>query len=222
MSDVTIYAYFRSSCSARIRIALEIKGLTYDYIPVNLLKNEQLSEEHRSINPSASVPLLVIRNSTDPNQLLRIGQSVAALEYLEEAYPDKTKLLPASLDGRATVRALVNIISADTQPPTNLRIMRRVKELNGKPEEWNREIMLAGLQAYEAVCAQHAGKYSYGDELTLADVVLIPAVWNARRFGVEFLEVPTVNRIMENLEALPVIQKSSYFRQPDTPADLRE
>ncbi|KAL6866563.1 hypothetical protein ACO1O0_002675 [Amphichorda felina] len=223
MSDYKVYTYWRSSCSARLRIGLDLKAISYDQIPVNLLKNEQQSPEHKSLNPSGSVPLL-LRNKghaadTAP---FRIGQSVAALEYLDEVHPASPLLPPTSNpEGRATVRTLVNIISCDIQPVTNLRIMRRVTALGGDAEEWNRDLFVDGLLAYEAIAATCAGKYSYGDSPTIADVCLMPAIWNARRFKVPLDQFPIINRVAENMEQLPAVAKASYFKQPDTPEDMR-
>lgn len=224
MPDYTLYTYFRSSCSARLRIALNLKGLDYDLVPVNLLKSEQLSEEHRARNPSASVPLLVCHRAGASSGDTKITQSVAALEYLDEAHSDVHPLLPASSDPsrRAVVRALVNVVAADIQPVTNLRIVRRVRALGGDADQWNREFMAEGLGAYEAVAKEWAGEYSVGDQITMADCCLMPAVWNAERYGVDMTAFPTVTRIAARLKEHPAVVKASYFVQPDTPEELRE
>ena len=220
MSDYTLYSYFRSSCSARLRIALHIKSISYEVIPVNLLKNEQLSDTHRALNPSASVPLLVPHNAQ--REGFKIGQSMAALEYLDEVHPENSLLPPLSdPEGRALVRTLVDIVCADIQPVTNLRVMRRVRELGGSAEEWNRQFMTDGLRAYEVVAEKCAGKYSFADQVTMADACLMPAVWNAERFGVDIAAFPTVKRIAENLKDHPAVTKAHYFNQPDTPEELR-
>lgn len=220
MPEYTLHGYFRSSCTARIRLALNLKEISFDYVPVNLLKSEQLSDEHKALNPSATVPLLA-RAGGSGSTPFKIGQSVAALEYLEEAHPDTTSLLPKDADTRAVVRALANIVACDIQPVTNLRIIRRVKELGGNSEDWVRALTVDGLMAYEATAKSCAGTYSVGDSVTVADVCLLPAVWNAQRFGVDLSKFPTVTRVSENLEKLPAVQKSSYFKQADTPEDLR-
>lgn len=221
MSDsYTLYSYFRSSCSARIRIALNAKGIPYELAFVNLLKDEQLSDSHKSRNPSASVPVLVCPTSKDKD--FQIGQSVAALEYLEEKHPEKPLLPPLSdPEARATVRTLVNIICADIQPVTNLRIMRRIRGFGANAVEWNCQLMTAGLKAYEEVAKNTAGKCSVGDELTLADACLIPAVWNAERFGVDMSAFPTIGKIAENLKEHPAIVKAHWQNQPDTPDNLK-
>ncbi|KAK3196439.1 hypothetical protein K4F52_000321 [Lecanicillium sp. MT-2017a] len=212
----TLYSYFRSSCSARIRIVLNVKGIGYEQVAVNLLKDEHLTEEHRARNPSASVPLLVCGSEDD----FVIGQSLAALEYIEEVHP-QTATLPKDPKSRAVVRALANIINADTQPVTNMRIMRRVKALGGNAEDWNKELMADGLKAYEAVAKKHAGKCSFGDTVTIADACLLPAYWNAERYKVDLSPYPTINKIVENLMENPAIVKSHPFSQPDCPEDLR-
>lgn len=214
--EYTLYSYFRSSCTARIRIVLNVKGIGYEQVAVNLLKDEHLSEEHRARNPSASVPLLVC--GSEDNFL--IGQSLAALEYIEEVHPD-IPTLPSDPKSRAIVRALANIINADTQPVTNMRIMRRVKAIGGSAEDWNKELMADGLKAYETVAKKYSGKYSFGDTITIADACLLPAYWNAERYKVDLSPYPTINKIVDNLKENPAIVKSHPFSQPDCPDDLR-
>ncbi|RBR04608.1 uncharacterized protein FIESC28_11535 [Fusarium coffeatum] len=217
-SNYTLYTYFRSSCAARLRIAMNAKGISYDLTPVNLLKNDHLSDEHKALNPSGSVPVLIPPTSNSKPFLIR--QSVAALEYLEEKHPEHA-LLPSDPEGRAIVRTLVNIISADVQPVTNLRIMRRVRELGGNAEEWNCQLMTNGLRAYEEVAKDTAGKCSFGDELTMADACFMPAWWNAERFGVDLSAFPTLQRIAENLKDHPAVVKAHWQNQPDTPDNLK-
>lgn len=219
MADYSLYTYWRSSCSARLILALNLKDIQYKQVPVNLLKNEHVSNEHKGLNPSGTVPLLLVHS----HENLKIGQSVAALEYLEEAHPNAPLLPPSSdLDGRVTVRQLTNIISCDVQPVTNLKIMKRVRALNGDAEDWNQGLIVEGLQAYESIVQSCAGTYSYGDDVTIADTCLLPGVWNAIRFGVDMNQFPMISRIVENLEKLPAAGKASYFNQPDTPAEWRE
>lgn len=217
MVKLTLHGYYRSSCSARLRIALDLKDIPYEPKYVNLVDGEQLSHEYGLINPSRSVPTLVIEGSPP----WKISQSVAALEYLEEAYPDTTSLLPADTKSRASIRNLVNIIACDIQPPTNLRIMKRAKALGGDPNTWARELMAAGLQAYEAAVSSTAGKYSCGDMITLADVCLAPAMWNAERYGVALNSFPTVCRIYAALSQHVSFQNAHWQKQPDCPEELR-
>ncbi|OLN91638.1 Maleylacetoacetate isomerase [Colletotrichum chlorophyti] len=215
--DCILYSYFRSSCSARLRIALNLKSISYTTVPTNLLKDEHLSEEHRALNPSASVPLLVHHSEAD----FKVTQSIAALEYLEETHPAATPLLPKDPRTRAMVRSLVNIVACDTQPVTNMRIMRRVRAMGGNAEQWNRELMADGLAAYEAIAKKCAGKCSVGEQITLADVCLLPAFWNAERFGVDLSVYPTIERVVGHLKEHPAVVGAHYFNQPDTPEELR-
>ena len=186
--NITLYTYFRSSCSARVRIALHLKGLAFTPVYVNLLKGEQSSAEHKEINPSGTVPALVIkRDSAKP---VTITQSLAALEYLDEAFPNTLSLLPSDPVTRATVRSLASIIACDVQPVTNLKILKRVAPLGADREGWSRDLIEDGLRAYEAIVAKSAGKFSVGDTISLADVCLIPAAWGAERVGVDLKAFP--------------------------------
>ncbi|KAK1976270.1 maleylacetoacetate isomerase [Colletotrichum cereale] len=209
--DYILYSFFRSSCSARLRIALNLKSIPYTTVPTNLQEDEHLAPAYRALNPSASVPLLVHPASAD----FKVTQSVAALEYLEEAHPSSTPLLPGDTKARAVVRSLVNIVVCDVQPVTNSRTMRRVRALGGDAEQWNRELMADGLAAYEAVAREWAGRCSVGDEVSLADACLLPA------FSVDLSGYPTIGRVVNNLKHHPAVVKADYHNQPDTPEELR-
>ncbi|KAG5955745.1 hypothetical protein E4U57_003203 [Claviceps arundinis] len=231
MPDYILYAYFRSSCSARLRIILHLKNIRFQHIPINILQDQQLSDQHRALNPSASVPLLVCPQEAEQDQKdqkdnkpgFRIGQSLAAMEYLEEVHPEIPALPPSSDPrSRALVRVLCAIIASDIQPVTNMRITRRVRALGGVPEDWNKDLMEDGLRAYEEVVKGTAGRYSVGDSLTMADACLMPAVWNAQRYGVEVDRFPTVARVAGNLSEHPAVRKAEYFRQEDCPEELRK
>ncbi|KAM3483568.1 hypothetical protein MY8738_002989 [Beauveria namnaoensis] len=222
MSDYTLYTYFRSSCSGRLRITLNLKNLDYTPVYVNLLKGEQTSDAHRALNPSGTVPLLVAHRDGD----LRIGQSMAAIEYLDEKHPgvagatDAT-LVPADANTRAVARSLAGIIACDVQPVTNLRILKRLRAIHASAEEWSAELINDGLQAYEETAKGSAGKFSVGDEVTIADVALMPAIWGAERFGVSLEPYPTVKKIAANLSELSAFQKAHPFVQDDCPEELR-
>ncbi|KAM3512116.1 hypothetical protein MY11210_004252 [Beauveria gryllotalpidicola] len=219
MSDYTLYTYFRSSCSGRLRITLNLKNLDYTPIYVNLLKGEQTSDAHRALNPSGTVPLLVAHRDGD----LRIGQSMAAIEYLDEKHPEAGggALVPADAKTRAVARALAGIIACDVQPVTNLRILKRLRAIHASAEEWSAELINDGLQAYEETAKGSAGKYSVGEAVTIADVALMPAIWGAERFGVSLEPYPTVKRIAANLSEHPAFQKAHPFVQDDCPEELR-
>jgi len=219
--EYSLYTYFRSSCSGRIRIALNLKKIPYKPVYVNLLKGDQSSADYEKINPSRAVPTLQVTKSGKDTF---ISQSVAILEYLEEKFPGQNPLLPPITDpeARASVRALVNIIAADTQPVTNLRILQRVDRLGASKEDWSRELQEQGLAAYERVITATAGKYSVGDSITLADVCLVPAVWGAVRWGVDMTAFPTIQRIYEEMDKEPAVQEAHWAKQADTPEGLRQ
>ncbi|TFB01778.1 putative glutathione S-transferase [Trichoderma ghanense] len=220
-STYTLYSYFRSSCSARLRIVLNLKNIEYELKAVNLLKGDHLASDYKARNPTATVPLLV-RTSGSGN-VFSVGQSVAAIEYLEEIHPDSYHVLPpaSNPEARAVTRALAAIIACDLQPVTNMKIMKRVRAIGGNAEQWNKEIMTEVLEAYEAAVKDWAGEYSVGDAITLADVCLLPAVWNAQRYGVDLDALPIITRISENLGKHPAVVKAHWQSQPDTPEDLR-
>lgn len=223
MSDSTpsfvLYTYFRSSCSGRLRIALALKDIKAQHIGVNLLHKDQLNDEFSLLNASQSVPVLVDQANND----FPIGQSIAALEYLEEAYPDKKQLLPPLSDplARAKVRVLVNIIACDTQPVTNLRLVEEICDPSRDVSEWMKKWISKGLRSYELTLSKTAGKYSVGDEITLADVCLIPAVWGAERYSVDMSSMPQVTRVYKTMSGEKAVQSAHWKNQPDTPEGLR-
>ncbi|KUJ06798.1 Maleylacetoacetate isomerase [Mollisia scopiformis] len=223
-----LHTYFRSSCTARVRTALHLKNLPYEPSYLHLLQKEHLSPTYSTINPSASVPTLTITPSSGPKIVIR--QSVAILEFLDEYFPDTPQLLPPLSDPvrRAKVRELVNILVADVQPPTNLRNLRRLKKIAKGDEEvvnaWAKEIMIEGLRAFDALAEKYSegGRYSVGDEVTMADVVLAPAVEGAFRYGVEVKRLGTVWRIYEEIKGIEAFRRGSWKCQEDTPEELRE
>ncbi|KAL4785249.1 Maleylacetoacetate isomerase [Aspergillus varians] len=221
---VTLYTYFRSSCSARLRIALALKSIPYTSIPINLLKNEQSSTQNTSVNPSATVPTLIIENQNRNQPTITITQSLAALEYLEEAFPTNPPPLlppPSNAPLRALVRTLASIIACDIQPVTNLRILKRVAPLGVDRAAWSKDLIEDGFHAYEAIARHSAGKFSVGDTITMADVCLIPAVWGAERVGVDLGEFPTIRRVAEALEREEAVKEGHWTAQGDTPEEFR-
>jgi maleylacetoacetate isomerase len=219
--EFLLHTYFRSSCSARLRIALELKHIYYTCNYVNLLKNEQSSDVYDAINPSHLVPSLQPLSGPDTGDI--ITQSIAALEYLEERYPSQFPLLPpkSSPSARAYVRALIGIIACDIQPVTNLRILTRIGSLGGDKVSWAKDLMAEGLRAYERLVAKKAGRFSYGDAITMADVCLVPAVWGALRFRVQMEEFPVVSRIYREMSKEEAVVKAHWKNQADTPSELR-
>lgn len=217
--EFLLHTYYRSSCSGRLRIALNLKNIPAKYIHVLLYKDEQFSKEHQDLNPSGSVPVLthLVRDGLS----FPITQSVAAIEYLEEVYPDQQPLLPSlsrPLD-RAKVRTLVNIITNDVQPITNRRINKAVVKFGADALHWNKLFMSQGLEAYERLALRTAGVYSVGDSVTMADVCLIPAIWAAEKHDVELEKLPTIMRVYRKLSELDAVQRAHWSVQEDMPAD---
>ena len=222
---ITLYTYFRSSCSARLRIALNLKNIPYTPIAINLLKGEQRTAANTSLNPSATVPTLIAEYNTTPApKTVTITQSLPALEYLEEITPSTAPSLlppPSNPELRAVVRTLANIIACDVQPVTNLRILKRVEPYGVDRNVWSKELIEDGLRAYEAIASSVAGKFSVGDVVTLADVCLLPAVWNAQRAGVDLAPFPVIQRVAANLEEVDAVKRGHWRTQPDTPEEFR-
>lgn len=224
---ITLYTYFRSSCSARLRIALAYKSIPYTSIPINLLKDEQHSSTYGTVNPSSTVPSLIVEHEhgNEQQSTVTITQSLAALEYLEEKFTTSSfpRLLPreADIEARAAVRTLASILACDVQPVTNLRILKRVGALGVDRAEWSRDLFVEGLGAYEAIASRTAGVFSVGDAITLADVCLVPAAWGAERVGVDLGGFPTVKRVVERLEGEECVKKAHWRTQEDTPQEFR-
>ena len=188
-----LYNYFRSSASYRVRIALALKGLDYDYMPVHLLKNEQLGPAFAQISPAALVPVL-----QDGDKLLT--QSIAIIEYLDETYPEPS-LLPGDAFKRARIRALAQDIACEIHPINNLRVLRYlVRDLKVSEDDknrWYRHWVETGLAVIERqlVAGADTGKFCFGAAPTLADCVLVPQIHNAQRMECRLDHVPTVMRV---------------------------
>ncbi|ADP15116.1 maleylacetoacetate isomerase 1 [Achromobacter xylosoxidans A8] len=210
-----LYSYFRSSAAYRVRIALNLKGLPYEYLPVHLLKDggQQLSADYRKVNPTALVPTLVDGDAV-------IGQSLAIIEYLEETHPE-VPLLPADAIGRARVRDLALGIACDTHPLNNLRVLKYLKHTLGVDEAaktaWYKHWVHQGLEALEAQLAGSAatGRFCHGDTPTIADLCLVPQVANAQRFDCDLSAMPNVVRIDAACRALPAFDAAAPGKQPD-------
>lgn len=210
-----LYSYFRSSAAYRVRIALNLKGLSYEYLGVHLLKNggEHLSDSYRDLNPSALVPTLVDGD-------VSIGQSMAIIEYLDETHPQPA-LLPADPAGRARVRSIAQIISCDTHPLNNLRVLKYLKhELQASDDArnaWYRHWVTLGLGAVESMLAgtSATGKFCHGDTPSLADLCLVPQVFNARRLDCDLSAMPTVVRIDAACREIQAFDLAAPEKQPD-------
>lgn len=210
-----LYTYFRSSAAYRVRIALNLKGLDYQAVPVHLVRGggEHRQPAYLGLNPAGLVPAL-----EDQGQVLT--QSLAIIEYLEESHP-LPALLPAAPLDRARVRAIAQAIACDIHPVNNLRVLQYLtRELDASEEQknaWYRHWIGVGLQAVEAMLAGDArtGAFCHGDTPGLADCCLVPQVFNARRFGCELSAMPTVLRIAETCAGLEAFQRAAPEAQPD-------
>jgi maleylpyruvate isomerase len=210
---VKLYNYFRSSAAYRVRIALNLKGLTYEYIPVHLTKGEQRSAAYAALNPQALVPSLVVDGVT-------LTQSLAIIEYLDERHPTPL-LLPGEPLARARVRALAQAIACDIHPLNNLRVLQYLTRVLGVDEDaknaWYRHWVQLGLSALETRLAGDAatGEYCHGDAPTLADICLVPQLANARRYDVVLDAYPTLLRIDDRCRTLRAFADAAPERQPD-------
>jgi maleylpyruvate isomerase len=209
---VKLYSYFRSSAAYRVRIAFNLKGLSYETVPIHLQKEggQQLKPDYRAINPQMRVPTLKL----DSGELLT--QSLAIIEYLDEVHPQPA-LLPRDPVDRAKVRALAQLIACDIHPINNLAPLRYLKNELGqdqaKIDAWYHHWVLAGFDALEAMV--QPGPYAFGVDVTLADVCLVPQVANARRLKVPLERFPKLVAIDAACAALPAFQKARPENQPD-------
>lgn len=210
-----LHGYFRSSAAYRVRIALNLKGLSYDQAPVHLRKGEQREAAFLALNPQGLVPAL----SDDGAVLI---QSPAILEYLDEAYPDTPPLLPAGAVDRARVRALAALVACDVHPLNNLRVLQYIQGPLGCSKdamvEWYNHWIAEGFQALERLLADdtRTGRFCHGDAPGLADVCLVPQVFNSARHALDLTPYPTIRRIAEACDALPAFQAAHPSRQPDS------
>ena len=213
--SLVLRSYWRSSCSWRVRIALNWKQIPFELVPVHLVANggEQHSAEHRALNPMRELPVLSIDD-------VHIGQSMAILEYLEEAYPSPA-LLPADALERARVRQMAEVVNSGTQPLQNQRVMKYLGSGFDFSREqqlaWSRYWIALGLRGLEALVDKHGGDFCHGDAVGFADLCLVPQLYNARRFEVDIAEFPNLTQVEARLNQLPAFAASHPDRQPDTP-----
>ena len=205
-----LYNYWRSSTSYRVRIALAIKGLAYDYVPVNLLKGEQNAAEYLRLNPSGGVPTLVDGD-------LVIAQSLAIIDYLDRAYPQHP-FLPDDARARARVLQIAHIVATDMHQFANLPVLNYIGERLGDDEKpkWVAHWFAPALDAMEQILAAGPrGDFCHGDSPTLADICLIPQLFAARRFNVDLNPYPNIVRIDANCAAHLAFAMAHPSKQPD-------
>ena len=214
--SMKLYNFFRSGTSHRLRIALNLKGIDYEYVPVDLRTEEHLGAEFRAVNPQALVPALTEGDLT-------LIQSPAIIEWLEERYPTPA-LLPANAEDRARVRALAAIVGCDIHPINNRRVLEYLRKTLGCDEAavlaWCDTWITAGFDALEALLAadKDRGAFCFGNAPTLADVYLVPQVESARRFNVDLTPYSNIVAIDRACGELDAFRRAAPAVQPDAPA----
>jgi maleylpyruvate isomerase len=210
-----LYSYFRSSAAYRVRIALNLKGLAYEYAPIHLLRDggQQLKAEYRQLNPDGIVPTFI-----DGDDVLT--QSLAIIEYLEETHPEPA-LLPGTPLDRAFIRSVALQIACEIHPVDNLRVLKYLKHTLKVGDEakdaWYRHWLESGFESLEKRLAKDSrvGKLCFGDTPTLADLCLVPQVYNARRFNLDMSRYPTIERIADHAGQIDAFARAAPRQQPD-------
>lgn len=207
-----LYGYWRSSASWRARIALHLKGLKYEYVPVNLLEGVQHQETYREINPAGSVPTLEF---THAGRTVRLSQSLAIIEYLEELHPTPP-LFPRDPYLRARARMMAELVNSGIQPLQNLQVLNHVEQaLHGDRKAWATHWIVKGLTALETLAAETAGTFLVGEHPSVADICLVPQLYSARRFGIEVSSFGLLTRVESACNELPAFQNAHADRQSD-------
>ena len=211
-----LYNYFRSSASYRVRIALELKGIAYDYVAVHIARGDHKTGDFAAMSPDSLVPLLELDGGE------RIGQSMAIIEYLDDTYPDPA-LLPKDALGRARVRALSQTIACEIHPLNNLRVLKYlVRDLKLEDEAkntWYRHWVAEGLAAFEKQLAQGpSGRFCHGDTPTLADCCLAPQIFNAQRFNADLSDYPKTMAVYDACMKLEAFHRAQPSACPDAEA----
>ena len=198
MTRALLHDYFRSSAAYRVRIALNLKGVEYDRHPVNLIDAEHKAADYLALNPQGFVPMLEIDD-------LKLTQSLSIMVYLDQTRPDPP-LMPRDPADGAHVRAMALAVACDIHPLNNLRVLKYLSKMGieqDQRDEWYRHWVTEGLEALERMAAPRAGAFLFGETPTIADVCLVPQLYNARRFSVPIAPYPTLRRADETASALP-------------------
>ena len=208
-----LYNFFRSSAAFRVRIALNLKQLSYESIPKVFAKNEHRTAEYLALNPQGLIPALAVEDTV-------LSQTLAIIEYLNDLHP-APPLLPADPLARAQVRSMALAIACDIHPLNNLRVLNYLRQNLAQDEDgvnrWYRHWVTAGFQGLEVQIAEHstAKRHCFGDSLSLADLYLVPQMYNARRFNVDLTPFPTLVAISTHLESWPAFATARPEAQPD-------
>lgn len=215
MSQLKLYSYWRSSAAYRLRIALNLKGVAYEYVPVNIAPgaDEQMSDAYRALNPQMRVPAIEFGSGV-------IGQSPAILEWIEETWPTPA-LLPDDPLARLRCRAFADTIACDIHPLNNLSVLAALRADFGADDaaigQWYASWILKGFAALEPVAASRTTRFAFGDTPGLAEVLLVPQVWNARRFRVDLSAFPALLELDAQASAIDAFARSAPEVQPDAP-----
>jgi maleylpyruvate isomerase len=211
--NLNLYSYWRSSCSWRVRIVLNHKGIDYEYTPVHLIKEggQQFKENFTKLNPMQRVPVLEFDYE---GKKVHLAESMAICEFLEEEYPEK-HLLPKDHFLRGKVRAICSEIASGIQPLQNLSVLNRIETLGLNKTEWAKEHITKGLNAVEILVSETKGKYCVGDEISFADAFLKPQLYNARRFDIDLTVYPNLIEVEQNLNSLEAFIEAHPDKQPD-------
>jgi maleylpyruvate isomerase len=208
-----LYGFSRSSAAFRLRIALNLKNLDYDQVSIHLRRGEQRAPDYLKLNPQALVPALVDGD-------LVLIQSLATIDYLDELHPN-LPLLPNTPEGRARVRALAQIVACEIHPLGNLRVLqylaKELKQDEPAVQRWFNHWIALGFQAFESLIAGHpeTGRFCHGDQPTVADICLVPQVFNAKRYALDLTPYPTLMRIFETCMTMPAFDRAQPSKQPD-------
>jgi len=212
-----LYSYWRSSCSWRVRIVLNMKKIKYEQIHIHLLKEggQQFTEEYTKLNPAQRVPLLVFEDLTT-KKIHSIAESSAICEFLEETYPEETSLLSKDLVVRAKIRQIYNEIACNIQPIQNLCVLQVLeKDYKGVKTEWAHNWIKWGLEEVEQILVSSRGKFCVGDSVSFADVYLVPQLYNARRFKVDLSGFKNILEIEKNVSEIEEFKNAIPENQPD-------
>ncbi|WP_304166295.1 maleylacetoacetate isomerase [Phenylobacterium aquaticum] len=208
---LTLYSAWRATAPYRVRIGLALKGVAYDYVPVDLIAGQQHQAAYRAVNPQRLTPALVLEDGEV------LTQSLAILEWLDETHPNPA-LMPADPLGRARVRAMADVVACDIHPLNNTRVGRALDAMDVSPvrrSKWTERWILDGFNTLEPMIAKHGKGFSYGDTPTLADCTLIPQVYSARRFEVDLAPYPAIRAVAEAAAEHPAFQAAHPDQQPD-------